>query len=178
MRHGQTDWNALRKLQGRSDVPLNDNGRLMVEDAIKEYQDIHFDVCFCSPLKRALETAHIFLENRNTPLIVDDRLAEMCFGIYEGADNIIEKPECPINTLFNDPENYHGVPGGETFEELFIRTGAFINEVIEPLLKQGKDVLIIAHGATNLSIIAKLKNIPLRDFWKIGLKQCKLIEVK
>ena len=102
MRHGQTDWNALRKLQGRSDVPLNDNGRLMVKEAIEEYKNIHFDICFCSPLKRALETAEIFLKNRNIPLIVDDRLAEMCFGIYEGVDNIIEKPECPINTLFNN----------------------------------------------------------------------------
>ena len=59
IRHGKTDWNALHKLQGRTDIPLNDEGRQMAEDARKEYRDVHFDVCFCSPLIRARETAEM-----------------------------------------------------------------------------------------------------------------------
>lgn len=178
MRHGQTDWNATGKLQGRSDVPLNDNGRLMAEAAIEEYKDIQFDICFCSPLKRARETAEIFLKNRNIQIIYDDRLKEMSFGIYEGVDNIRKMPDCPINTLFDDPENYKGVPDGETFEQLFQRTGGFIEEIIKPALKDNKNILVIAHGGVNLSIIAQLKNIPLKDFWNVGLHQCKLVEIK
>ena len=57
MRHGKTDWNELRKLQGRTDIELNEEGREMARKASKEYKDVHFDVCFCSPLKRAKETA-------------------------------------------------------------------------------------------------------------------------
>lgn len=178
MRHGSTDWNEAGKVQGRSNVPLNDGGRNMAKKAIEEYKNVHFDVVYCSPLVRAKETAEIFLSNRSLPLVFDDRLMEMSFGIYEGVDNIRKMPDCPINTLFDNPEKYEGVPGGETFEQLFSRTGSFIKEVIEPDLKEGKNVLIIAHGGVNLSIIAQLKNIPLKDFWKIGLHQCKLIEVK
>ena len=55
MRHGRTDWNERHKLQGRTDIPLNANGRQMAEKAREEYADVHFDVCYCSPLIRARE---------------------------------------------------------------------------------------------------------------------------
>lgn len=53
MRHGRTDWNVRHKLQGRTDIPLNDEGRMMAVEAGKRYVDIHFDVCYSSPLERA-----------------------------------------------------------------------------------------------------------------------------
>ena len=80
MRHGQTDWNLQHKLQGKTDIPLNEAGRTMAENARQKYRDIHFDVCYCSPLKRARETAEILLRGRDVPVITDDRLAEMDFG--------------------------------------------------------------------------------------------------
>ena len=58
----KTDWNAMRKLQGRTDIPLNEEGRQMAEHARTEYADIHFDICYCSPLIRAKETAEIVLK--------------------------------------------------------------------------------------------------------------------
>ena len=51
MRHGKTDWNVLHKLQGRTDIPLNEEGRNMARKAAAIYKDINFDVCYCSPLK-------------------------------------------------------------------------------------------------------------------------------
>lgn len=57
MRHGKTDWNALHKLQGRTDIPLNEEGRLMALKAHEEYKSWNIDVCYCSPLIRAVETA-------------------------------------------------------------------------------------------------------------------------
>lgn len=50
MRHGKTDWNALHKLQGRTDIPLNEEGRLMALKAHEEYKSWNIDVCYCSPL--------------------------------------------------------------------------------------------------------------------------------
>ena len=100
MRHGKTDWNEKHKIQGRTDIPLNDEGRKMAAAAAEEYKDIHFDICFCSPLIRAKETAQIFLSARNIPIIYDDRIMEMCFGTYEGIENSFEIPDCPINVLF------------------------------------------------------------------------------
>ena len=84
MRHGKTDWNAVHKLQGKTDVPLSGEGREMVEKAGRLYRDTHFDVCFCSPLIRARETAEIILRGRNIPIIEDVRLEEMGFGVCEG----------------------------------------------------------------------------------------------
>ena len=82
IRHGKTDWNVLHKLQGRTDIPLNDEGRRMAEDARRAYRDVHFNVCFCSPLIRARETAEILLRGRDVPILTDERLAEMSFGSY------------------------------------------------------------------------------------------------
>ena len=178
MRHGATDWNEKHKLQGRTDIPLNADGRKMAEDAHNEYIDVHFDVCYCSPLVRARETAEIILRGREIPIIADDRLVEMCFGIYEGCENSFDTPELPINVLFRHPEQYTvPVAGGESLDELFARTGEFLRETAEPLVSQGKDVLIVGHGAMNSSIICRIKNIPVEQFWSAGLEQCKLMRL-
>ena len=178
MRHGRTDWNNLHKLQGSADIPLNEEGRRMAREAAAEYRDVHLDVCWCSPLSRARETAEIFLRGRDVPVFIDDRLREMGFGEYEGFENIFSYPDCPLWSLFRDPEKYVRSAGGaETFPELFARTGAFLSEVAEPLVREGKDVLIMGHGAMNLSIISRIRNIPLRDFWSTGIENCRLIRL-
>lgn len=177
MRHGKTDWNQLHKLQGRTDIPLNDIGREMARNAAELYKNIHFDICFCSPLSRALETAQIFLADRNIEIIPDERLVEMCFGIYEGTANSFEIEGCPINVLFHNPAEYKGVEDGETFEELFARTGDFLKNTAESLLAQGKNVLIVGHGAMNSSIICQRRNIPIERFWEAGIENCKLMEL-
>ena len=59
MRHGKTDWNAAHRLQGHTDIPLNEEGRHMAIKARETYKDLHFDICYCSPLIRAKETAGI-----------------------------------------------------------------------------------------------------------------------
>ena len=96
MRHGKTDWNLTHKLQGKTDIPLNEMGIKMAKEAGERYKDIHFDVCYCSPLVRARDTAKYVLEGRDVPVIIDERLSEMGFGIYEGTEEVFEKPECPV----------------------------------------------------------------------------------
>jgi len=178
MRHGKTDWNEKRKLQGRTDVPLNESGRAMAENAAKECEGVHFDVCFSSPLNRALETAQIVLANRGVPIITDDRLMEMSFGVLEGAEDSSKIPNSPIYYFFNSPEKYV-IPAenGESFKELFNRTGEFLKDKVYPLLEQEKDVLIVGHGAMNSSIICQIRNLPIEEFWSAGLENCKLIRL-
>jgi probable phosphoglycerate mutase len=178
MRHGKTDWNAQNKLQGRTDIPLNDEGRRMAEEAGKRYADIHFDVCYCSPLIRAKETAEIVLQGRNVPIITDERLIEMSFGIYEGIDNIYQAVDSPINVLFQHPEKYTtSVGNAESLDELYQRTGAFLHEVIEPQMRQGKDILIMGHGAMNSSIVCQVRKLPREEFWSAGIENCKLMRL-
>lgn len=179
MRHGKTDWNEKHKLQGRTDIPLNEEGRRMAETAGKEYQGVHFDICYCSPLSRAKETAEMVLKGRNVPIVTDERLAEMSFGAYEGMANCFQIPDCPINVFFKNPEKYMTpVEDAESLEELYARTGEFIREVAEPGLKQGKDILIVGHGAMNASIVCQMKELPVEKFWSAGLEQCKLMRLR
>lgn len=178
MRHGKTEWNSLHKLQGRTDIPLNEEGILMAQQAYEEYKSVNIDVCYCSPLVRALETAKIVLKGRNIPIITDERLVEMSFGEYEGIENSFQIPNCPINVFFREPENYlTSVGGAESLDELFARTGQFLKETVEPQLREGKDILIVGHGAMNSSIICQRKNLPIKDFWSAGLEQCKLMQL-
>ena len=177
MRHGKTDWNERRKLQGRTNIPLNEVGRAMAKEAREECDAINFDVCYCSPLDRAKETAQILLEGRGIPIIVDERLIEMCFGIYEGVEKSFDIPDCPVNVLFQHPEAYSAVEGGESLEELYQRTGSFLKEIVEPALLNHKDILIIGHGVMNSSIICQMRKMPLEDFWSVGIKNCKLIKL-
>ena len=85
IRHGKTDWNLRHKLQGKTDIPLNDEGRQMAIDAGIQYRDVHFDTCYCSPLIRARQTAELFLQGRDVPVIIDDRLEEMGIDAKRGA---------------------------------------------------------------------------------------------
>ncbi len=177
MRHGQTDWNVIKKIQGRTDTPLNDAGKKMAEEARAAYADLKFDLCFCSPLSRARETAEIFLEGTGTPIFYDERLKEMSFGVCEGEEHVFDHPESKLYPLFFDPANYEAVEEGESLDDLFQRTGAFLDEVILPKLEEGKDILIVAHGALNCSIIGRFRNIPRKDFWSAICGNCELVQL-
>ncbi len=178
MRHGKTEWNELRKLQGRTDITLNEEGRRMAEAAREEYMNVHFDLCFTSPLRRAAETAQILLRGRDIPIEIDDRLKEMSFGEFEGMTNYFQVSELPINALFTDPASYtESVGGAETFEELFARADSFLSERVLPEVNNGKDILIVGHGALNSAIICLIRQLPISDFWSNGIEQCKLLRL-
>ena len=178
IRHGITDWNKIHKLQGRTDIPLSDEGIEMAKKAHEECSNIHFDICFCSPLTRSKQTAEYVLSGRDIPIIYDDRLREMNFGIYEGTTDYQTDPSVKVNVFFRDPEKYtFPVENGENINDLMKRTGEFLDDKVYPLLEEGKDILISGHGAMNSSIICHVKKLPLKDFWKAGIENCKLIRL-
>ena len=65
LRHGQTSWNTLRKLQGQTDIPLNENGILLARKTGAGLRNVPFDRVYSSPLRRSLETARLAVEGRN-----------------------------------------------------------------------------------------------------------------
>ena len=141
-----------------------------------EYRDVHFDICFYSPLKRAEQTARIVAGDRGIPMIVDDRLREMSFGTCEGTLDYLTNENSEIFPLFSEPEKYVTPPAeAESIEELCRRTGNFLKEKVVPLMREGKDVLIVGHGAMNSSMIMQIKKLPKKDFWAAGLAKCKLM---
>lgn len=134
------------------------------------------DICYCSPLKRAEQTARIVLSGRKTqvPVVIDDRLMEMGFGEYEGVQNSFNILDCNVNVLFRNPDRYIADKGAESLDELFERTGQFLDEVIQPELAKGRDILIVGHGAMNSSIICQIRGKTYAHFWDEGIENCRL----
>lgn len=85
VRHGQTDWNIDDRAQGQVDIPLNDTGIKQANELKEKLKSYDFDVCYCSPLKRAVQTAEIAIDGR-LQIIFDDNLKERSFGSLEGTD--------------------------------------------------------------------------------------------
>lgn len=164
IRHGETEWNKLKKLQGQSDVPLNDYGRELAQitgDALKEVQ---FDVVYASPLSRAYETAKIIVGGREVEVQTDERLKEISFGIAEGKESATLGED--FANFFFAPEKFVPLEKGESYADVLKRAGAFFEDVITPLRNTDKTVLIVAHGAMNKAIMNYFKKIDIKDFWK------------
>ena len=174
MRHGETDWNKGRRLQGQSDIPLNEYGIELAVKTAEALTDVPFDMAFCSPLGRAEKTAKIILGDRNTPLYTDMRLKEINFGTHEGNcfDTAKQNPEDPLHNFFCKPECYLPPEGAESFAQVAERGRSFWQEKILPLEGSSETVLIVAHGAFNRSILNSIIGTPLQDFWRIELPNC------
>ena len=83
-RHGQTDWNVQRRIQGKTDIELNNIGIMQAEETRKKLLNYNIDYIISSPLKRAKKTAEIIGKDRNIPIIFDERIEERAFGEFEG----------------------------------------------------------------------------------------------
>ena len=81
---GRLTGNKSRRVQGFSDIPLNDYGIYLAGETAKGLRDVAFDLAYTSPLIRAKKTAEVILGSRETPLIEDAAIKEMGFGVYEG----------------------------------------------------------------------------------------------
>ena len=136
-------------------------------------KDVKFDRVFSSPLWRALETAQI-ISGRTDTIITDDRLREINFGDCEGGqfDEMKADAAHPLHNFFCEPESYIPPVGAESFESVMERGREFFREQIFPLEGSCENVLVVAHGAFNRSVLNTIAGIPLKDFWQIGLPNC------
>ena len=181
IRHGETEWNKQKRIQGRGDIPLDEFGRMLARKTATGLAEIPFDVCYSSPLSRAKETATIILEGRDIPIIEDDRIIEMAFGEYEGkccSKSGWNLPE-EFHRFFDEPENYVPAPGGENFAEVKKRTGEFLQELFQKEQYQKSNVLISTHGAALAGMLNYIKGKPLSEYWGIGVhRNCAVTEVQ
>lgn len=177
LRHGQTDWNKQRRLQGKTDIPLNETGREQAAFAGEKYADLSIDECFVSPLGRAVETAGIFLGNRDVPIYSDERLSEMGFGRYEGYQQTDGVPVPAVYNFLFHPESFVAEEGMESIDEMYLRTRAFLLEQIYPRIMDNRNILVVGHGAMCLGIINQIYNIPKGMFWKELMKNCEVYNI-
>lgn len=190
IRHGETDLNKVHRLQGHSDIELNDYGRELAKITGQALKDVGFDYAFTSPLSRAKETAKILLESNSAKsikdnkldLIIDERIKEISFGEFEGLsynDKNFTIPDKTFLNFFLKPEEYNVPKYGETFEEVMKRTGDFLKELINNEKYANKTILVSTHGCALKAILANIRNTEIKDFWGKGVhKNCAVTILK
>ncbi len=161
VRHGKTDWNLNRLIQGKTDIPLSDIGIKESKKIAKKLKDVKFDVCYSSSLKRAMETAKIIVED-SCEIIPNDLIVERDLGRLEGTlvHNYKVKEFWDIN--YQKDED-----GVETPKELLART----KEFLDYLKKNYTDetILVVSHSGTikalHYNIVGYDDNTDLTEFY-------------
>lgn len=176
MRHGETDYNKNKMIQGQCDIELNEYGRELARITAEGLKEVPFDVVYTSPLIRAKETAQIVIGDRKVVWIEEPRIQEICFGEYEGKHCGRKNFDVPDKTFLNfffDTANYRTPPGGESFADIIKRTGEFLTELIHKEEYADKTILISTHGCALKAILANIKHPSIENFWGDGVhKNC------
>lgn len=162
IRHGQSQWNLENRFTGWSDVPLTERGR---EDAarcaevLKEYT---FDFAFTSRLQRAANTLDVILKTlkQNPPIERDSSLNERHYGDLQGLNKAetTEKHGEELVQLWRRSYSTRP-PNGESIEDCERRTWPFFQQYVLPLLKEGKTILLVAHGNSIRPIVKNLEGL-------------------
>ena len=148
-RHGQTEWNLLKKVQGKADIELNDKGIQQAEIARDFLKKERIDLILCSPLKRAIQTAEIINQGRNIRMIIDERVSERDFGEFEGMSNT----NFDFNAFWSYKQNLK-YDKAENIKDFFRRVYNIKNEYA------GKRILIVAHGGISIPVKCYFEGIP------------------
>lgn len=181
IRHGQTEWNALGKLQGRQDIKLNEVGKEQALTTGEKIKNEKIDIIITSPLKRARETAEIINKQFNVEIVEDDRLMERCYGDLEGITKVELKEKKIQYPEIDDACNYLkniDIFNMETIQDLCAR----IYECLDEITTKYKDenVLIVTHGSSSIPIKCYFMKYPLENLVnreKIkGLENCEVVE--
>jgi alpha-ribazole phosphatase/probable phosphoglycerate mutase len=168
-RHGQTDYNKKRMMQGRSDIPLNEVGIAQAKATRERLGDIKFDAVYSSPLTRAVQTAEIVGNVSRDEIITDERVIEACFGKYELMNYY--STGLPMMAYWSFPEIFKAPEGVETIKEMIDRTTSFLKELEQ---KDYENVLVACHGGIIRPIRGYLENRKNGIIWRPRPKNCEI----
>ena len=137
-RHGQTQWNAENRICGRTDLPLTETGIAQAEGLAEKAAPLGIDLIISSPMLRAHHMAQIVAERCGAEVMVDERLIEQNYGIFEGLDR--KNPDF----LANKRQFATRYPGGESMLDMAGRLYPLLREIREKYPE--KCVLLACHG--------------------------------
>ena len=166
IRHGKTELNKAKVLQGRSNFPLNEEGILQAREAAELLGDVSFSRVFSSPLTRAVQTAEILAPHIKP--VIDERLIEMDYGPYEGADLTHLPPE--VLTFFSDFVHNPAPDGMEQLSSVVERAGAFL----EDIRQISGDILISTHAIVMKGILEYLSPESKGRYWSKYIGNCEI----
>jgi len=150
VRHGETDWNKNKKIQGLTDIELNEKGIYQANKMKEKLLNVNFDICICSPLKRAVKTAQIIVDQK-CDIIVNEALLERCFGNYEGQNS--KEANIDIFKIWNLKENCKD-NGIESLRDLLERSDLF--------LKKFKEEYVMVFGNDKDYLFMKVEDMVYR----------------
>lgn len=153
LRHGETDWNSQRLMQGWTDIPLNDNGIAQAEKAAALIAEHPIDLVVSSPLSRAHRTAEIVNDALKKPLLLDEQLKERSWGIFEGKHvSAFDQWRASVKHDWALEETGYPVPPeGEpypTFKNRCIETFAHYLDT-----HRDQNILFVAHGGVYRTLL-------------------------
>jgi probable phosphoglycerate mutase len=168
VRHGETEWNRQTRFQGQIDVPLNDNGRQQSQKAGEFLKEVAIDFAVSSTMLRPKETAEIILkQHSNVKLDLQAGLREISHGLWEGKLETEIEQEFPgeLQRWRLVPTQVQ-MPEGENLQEVWERSVAAWQSIVEAAAtNQFKTVLVVAHDATNKTLLCHILGLPLENFW-------------
>ncbi|MFC4321337.1 histidine phosphatase family protein [Litchfieldia salsa] len=167
VRHGETQYNVEKRMQGFCDSPLTEKGILQAKSVGRGLADIDFVAAYASDSQRVQDTAKYAIGDRNIPLKIDARFREMNFGVLESLveEEIKSLYGNILETLFRSGLNLNldaSAPEGESFVQLFTRTEEVVKEIVANHALEGGNILIFSHGVTIGNYLLQLTNS--RDF--------------
>ncbi len=169
-RHGQTIWNAENKVCGLTDINLDDTGIKQAELLAQYFIEnkIKLDLIIASPLKRALETAEMIGQANSVKIMIDNRLIEQNYGIYEGVDR--------SNIGFQNNKKLFAFkyPGGESMMQVAYRVYGLLESIKEQF--QDKNVLLVCHGGVCRIINTYFEDITNEEFYHWSMENTELRE--
>ncbi|MCR5402435.1 MAG: histidine phosphatase family protein [Butyrivibrio sp.] len=168
-RHGQTDYNKTRKMQGRTDVPLNKVGIEQAKRRRESIGDIKFDAVYSSPLSRAVQTAQIIGNVARDKIITDERIIEADFGSYELRNYY--NVGLAMMSYWSFPEIFPAPAGVETLKQMIDRTSSFLKELEQ---KDYETVLVACHGGIIRPIRGYLEDKENGIVWRPRPQNCEI----
>lgn len=180
IRHGETQWNIERRLQGCGDSPLTEKGTMDAKLLGGKLKEIDIDIIYSSTSKRAINTSKIIKGKRNIEIALEEDLREMSIGNWQGRtwDEIKIMSPQEYYKYWNAPHLYIGMNGGENFDQVEKRVVSFIDNIIQA--KKYKNIIVVSHGVTVKSIITYYQKKSMDLLWEpplIEATSLSLIEV-
>jgi glucosyl-3-phosphoglycerate phosphatase len=165
-RHGQTIWNAERRFQGQTDIPLDVTGEAQAASAASRLATLRPDAIFSSDLSRAAGTAAPLAALTGLTLTLEKDLRERSGGSWEGLTDTEIAERFPVERATWTP------PDGELASAVADRVGAVLHRIAADL-RDGGLAVVVSHGAALRLGMARLLRLPDDSTWVLGpLSNC------
>lgn len=166
VRHGESEWNAKGLWTGWTDISLSEKGKAEAKEAGEALKDIHFDLAYTSTLQRAKQTLAGILEvvGQEIPTTEDKALNERDYGELTGKNKWEVKEQVGDEEFTKIRRSWdYPPPKGESLKMVYERVLPYYENEILPKLKEGKNVIVAAHGNSLRALIKYLDNISDAD---------------